>query len=341
MSEPGKAHEHESLPAVVAAIAGNVAIAIVKFIAAGMTGSSAMISEGIHSVVDTGNGCLLLVGLKKSEKPANERHPFGYGKEVYFWSLIVAMSVFGIGGGLSMYEGIDHLLNPAPLEDPTINYIVLGLSFLFEGISFTIAYRQFRRHKGDRGPIQAIRHGKDPSMFTVVFEDTAALIGLTIAFVGIFLSHQLDNVYFDGVASVCIGVLLAGVAMWLAVETKGLLVGERADPALVRAVEEIAAGDEDVVGVGHALTMHLGPAEVLLNLGIEFRPGTTAEAIHASVHRIEERIIAKYPEVTRIYLEVESFRTGVSQGECFGGAAFEGASVRGDPEGADSFDDGV
>jgi cation diffusion facilitator family transporter len=322
--------QHESLPAVIAAIIGNLAIATVKFIAAAMTGSSAMISEGIHSVVDTGNGCLLLVGLKKSEKPANERHPFGYGKEVYFWSLIVAMSVFGIGGGLSIYEGVDHLLDPSPLEDPTINYIVLGLSFLFEAISFTIAYRQFRRHKGARGPISAIRHGKDPSMFTVVFEDTAALIGLAIAFVGIFLGHQFDNVYFDGAASVCIGLLLAAVALWLATETKGLLVGERADPALVKEVETIAAGDAAVVSVGHALTMHLGPAEVLLNLGIEFEPGTTAEAIHASVHRIEERIIAKFPEVTRIYLEVESFRGGVSQGECFGGEAFAGESVRRD-----------
>jgi cation diffusion facilitator family transporter len=300
--------EHESKPAVIAAIAGNVAIAVIKFAAAAMTGSSAMISEGIHSVVDTGNGCLLLVGLKKSEKPANERHPFGYGKEVYFWSLIVAMSVFGVGGGLSIYEGIDHLRHPNPLGDPTANYVVLGLSALFESISFTVAYRQFRRHKGQRSTIQAIRHGKDPSMFTVVFEDSAALAGLAIAFVGILLSHLLDNVYLDGVASVGIGLLLAAVALWLAIETKGLLVGESADPALVEEIERIAADDPAVVAVGHALTMHLGPDEVLLNLGIEFAPDTPAGDIHAAVHRIEERIIAKYPEVTRIYLEVESFR---------------------------------
>jgi cation diffusion facilitator family transporter len=301
------AQQHESMPAVLAAIAGNVAIATIKFVAAGFTGSSAMISEGIHSLVDTGNGCLLLVGLKKSEKPANERHPFGYGKEVYFWSLIVAMSVFGIGGGLSIYEGVDHLLSPSPLESPTINYVVLGLSAVFEGISFSIAYRQFSRHKGSRSAIQAIRHGKDPSMFTVVFEDSAALAGLAIAFLGIFLGHLLDNVYLDGIASVGIGVLLASVAIWLAVETKGLLVGERADPALVHEIERIALDDESVAAVGSALTMHLGPNEILLNLGIEWAPGTAADEIHASIHRIEERITAKYPEVTRIYLEVESF----------------------------------
>lgn len=299
---------HESLPAVVAAMLGNLAIATVKFIAAAMTGSSAMISEGIHSCVDTGNGCLLLIGLKKSEKPANESHPFGHGKEVYFWSFIVAISVFGIGGGLSIYEGVNHLHQPSPLRDPTVNYVVLGVSFVFEALSFTVAYRQFRRHKGRRGAIQAIRHGKDPSMFTVVFEDTAALLGLIIAFVGIFLGHLFDNLYFDGGASVCIGLLLALVALWLAIETKGLLVGERADPELVRAVERLAAGDPAVVAVGHALTMHLGPNEVLLNLGLEFVPGTAAQEIHRAVHRIEERIVDKYPEVTRIYLEVESFR---------------------------------
>lgn len=301
------AQQHESRPAVIAAIVGNLAIAAIKFIAAAFTGSSAMISEGIHSAVDTGNGCLLLVGLKKSEKPANDRHPFGYGKEVYFWSLIVAVSVFGIGGGLSIYEGIDHLRDPAPLENPTINYVVLGLSMLFEGVSFTIAYRQFRRHKGSLGTIQAIRHGKDPSMFTVVFEDTAALVGLAIAFVGIFLGHQFDNVYCDGAASLGIGLLLASVAIWLAIETKGLLVGERADPALVHEIERIALDDEAVAAVGSALTMHLGPNEILLNLGIEWAPGASADMIHASIHRIEERIVARYPEVTRIYLEVESF----------------------------------
>ena len=299
--------QHESKPAVIAAIVGNLAIATIKFIAAAFTGSSAMISEGIHSVVDNGNGCLLLVGLKKSEKPANDRHPFGYGKEIYFWSLIVAMSVFGIGGGMSIYEGVLHLRDPSPLENPTINYVVLGLSMVFEGVSFTIAYRQFSRHKGSRGAIQAIRHGKDPSMFTVVFEDTAALLGLAIAFVGIFVGHQLDNPYFDGAASVGIGLLLATVAIWLAVETKGLLVGERADPALVLEIERIAAADDVVVAVGHALTMHLGPNEILLNLGIEWAPSASADEIHASIHRIEERITDKYPEVTRIYLEVESF----------------------------------
>jgi len=307
--------EHESRPAVLAAIVGNLAIATTKFVAAGITGSSAMISEGIHSLVDTGNGCLLLLGMKRSEKPADEHHPFGSGKEIYFWSLMVAVSVFGIGGGFSIYEGILHLRHPSSLEDPTINYIVLALALVFESISFSIAWRQFSRAKGSVGTFQAIRHGKDPSLFTVVFEDSAAIVGLIIAFVGIFLGHLLDNVYLDGAASLSIGLLLAGVAVFLAYETQSLLIGERADPEMIAAIERIAAEDEAVVGVAPALTMHLGPNEILLNLGIEFVPGSSVEQIHAAIHRIEAAITADYPEVTRIYLEVESLAESLHQAE--------------------------
>jgi cation diffusion facilitator family transporter len=300
----------ESRKAVVAAIIGNVAIAVVKFIAGGITGSSAMISEGIHSVVDTGNGGLLFYGLNRGARPADEHHPFGHGMEVYFWSLIVAVSIFGIGGGMSIYEGITHIQHPVPLEDPTINYIVLALAVFFESISFSVAWRAFRGSRRGRSTIAAIHHGKDPSLFTVLFEDTAALLGLMVAFLGVFLSHQLDAPVLDGAASVAIGCILVVAALWLAYESRSLLVGEAADPQLVADIRRIVLDDPAVTGLGVVLTMHLGPDDVLLNIEVLFTPGLPAEDIHAAVHRIEERISEPYPEVSRIFIEVEALRAG-------------------------------
>ena len=321
------AHQ-ESTKAVVAAIIGNAAIAAIKFVAGSITGSSAMLSEGIHSLVDTGNGGLLFLGIKRSSRPPSATHPFGYGKELYFWSLIVAISIFGIGGGMSIYEGILHIKHPSELTNPTINYIVLALAMIFESMSFTVAYRAFRTVKGSRRTISAIHHGKDPSLFTVLFEDSAALAGLVVAFVGVFLAHELDNPYFDGAASIIIGCILAVVAVWLAWESKGLLVGESADPLLVDDVRRFAGDDPVVTGVGAVLTMHLGPEEVLLNLEVEFTPGTRAEEIHAAIHRIEEHITVHHPEVNRIFIEVESLRAVSADGARLpeeGGAA-DGAS---------------
>ncbi len=299
----------ESKTAVMAAIAGNAVIAAIKFAAALATGSSAMLSEGIHSLVDTGNGALLFLGINRSSRPPSVSHPFGYGKELYFWSLIVAISIFGIGGGMSIYEGILHIRHPSVLKDPTWNYVVLALAAVFESLSFTVAYRAFRAVKGDRRTLSAIHHGKDPSLFTVLFEDSAALIGLAVAFVGVFLAHQFDNPYFDGVASIAIGTILAVVAVWLAWESKGLLVGESADPELVAEIRRIALADPDVTGLGAVLTMHLGPQEVLLNIEIEFVAGLSAGGIHDAIHRLEDGITAVYPEVTRIFVEVESLRS--------------------------------
>ena len=223
----------ESKKAVVAAIIGNLAIAVIKFIAGGITGSSAMISEGIHSVVDTGNGGLLFYGLNRGARPADEHHPFGHGMEIYFWSLIVAVSIFGIGGGMSIYEGITHIQHPVELEDPTINYIVLALAMVFESISFSVAWRAFRGSRRGRTTLSAIHHGKDPSLFTVLFEDTAALLGLGVAFFGVLLSHQLNAPVLDGAASIVIGCILVVAALWLAYESRSLLVGEAADPEMV------------------------------------------------------------------------------------------------------------
>jgi cation diffusion facilitator family transporter len=304
----------ESKKAVVAAIIGNLAIAVVKFIAAAMTGSSAMISEGIHSVVDTGNGGLLFYGLRRGAKPADEQHPFGHGMEVYFWSLIVAVSIFGIGGGMSIYEGITHIQHPVKLEDPTINYIVLAVAMGFEAYSFSVAWRVFRKTKGRRRTLAAIHHGKDPSLFTVLFEDTAALLGLVVAFVGISLSHRLEEPVIDGLTSVVIGGILVVAALWLAYESRSLLVGEAADPEMVAAIRRTVLEDEAVTDIGPVLTMHLGPEDVLLNLEVTFTPGLPAEDIHAAVHRIEERINGPYPEVSRIFIEVEALKTATASG---------------------------
>ena len=298
----------ESKKAVVAAIIGNVAIAAIKFVAGSITGSSAMISEGIHSLVDTGNGGLLYYGLNRGARPADEHHPFGHGMEVYFWSLIVAVSIFGIGGGMSIYEGITHIQHPVTLHNPTVNYIVLAFAVLFESLSFSVAWRAFRGTRGARRTLSAIHHGKDPSLFTVLFEDTAALLGLVVAFFGVFLSHKLDLPVLDGLASVVIGCILVSAALWLAYESRSLLVGEAADPEMVAGIRRIVLADPAVRGLGVVLTMHLGPEDVLLNIEVLFTPGLPAEEIHAAVHRIEEAINVPYPEVSRIFIEVEALR---------------------------------
>lgn len=298
----------ESKKAVVAAIVGNAIIAVIKFAAASITGSSAMLSEGIHSVVDTGNGALLYLGIRRSARPADAAHPFGHGKELYFWSLIVAISIFGIGGGMSIYEGIAHMRHPSPLENPLVNYIALAVATVVEGASFWVAVQQFRAAKGDLGTLQAVREGKDPSLFTVVFEDGAAMLGLIVAFAGVFFGHMLRNPYIDGAASVLIGLILAMVALFLAYESKGLLVGESADPKIVAGIEEIAASDAAVAGVGSVLTMHLGPQDVLLNLEVDFVDSLSAEEVRAAVDRIEATITARHPQVTRIFIEAEALR---------------------------------
>jgi len=224
----------ESTKVIYAAIVANLAIAATKFTAAAFTGSSAMISEGIHSLVDTGNGGLMLLGVHQSRKPADDKHPFGYGKELYFWTLIVAIVIFAVGGGVSAYEGLLHVIHPKPFENPLLNYIVLGLAFVFEGYSFLIAYKMFQSEKGEQSIWESIETSKDPTTYTVLFEDTAALLGLVVAFVGVLLAHKLNNPHFDGAASIIIGIILAVVAVLLAYESKGLLVGEAVDPETLK-----------------------------------------------------------------------------------------------------------
>jgi cation diffusion facilitator family transporter len=294
---------------VYAALIGNVAIAISKFVAAAITGSSAMLSEAIHSLVDCGNEILLLIGMKKSQRPADARHPFGYGKELYFWALIVAISIFAIGGGISIWEGVHHIQHPAPVEYPKLSMWVLGLAFVFEMGSYIVGYREVktRLRKGE-GLFSYVKRSKDPATFTVVVEDLAALAGLVIAFLGIALGRLLDNHYLDGVASVLIGLLLVVVAIFLTVETKGLLVGESADPVRVEKIKRAVLADSMVLNVGELLTMQLGPHDVLVNIEVNFRPGLTVAQLDEALDRVEASIREAEKDVTRVFLEAGSLR---------------------------------
>lgn len=292
----------ESTLTIYGAIAANVAITVVKFVVAGISGSSSMLSEGIHSAVDTGNDVLLLIGLRLSQRPATEEHPFGHGKELYFWSLIVAVLIFGLGGGMSIYEGISHIREPAPLTDPTWNYVVLGAAALFEGTSFAIALRQFLREAQGR-PFWASLHGsKDPTTYTVLAEDGAALIGLAFAAAGIFASHRFGMPVFDGAASIAIGLLLAGIALLLIRESRGLLIGEAVRPETVKAILAIARAEAQVRKVGPPMTMYVGPDDVLLALDVDFDAQASAADTAAIGERIERTIRERFPKITRIYI---------------------------------------
>ncbi|WP_375561196.1 cation diffusion facilitator family transporter [Bernardetia sp. OM2101] len=295
-----------SKTAVYASLAANLGIAITKFIAAYFTASSAMISEGIHSVVDSGNAILILLGLKWSQKPADEEHPFGYGKELYFWTLIVAILIFAIGGGMSIYEGIAHLKHPTESSDPTVNYIVLVIAAIFEGAAWFLAYRKINMGRGKKSLWQTVKDSKDPATFAVLFEDTAAILGLIIAFIGVFLSHTFDEPRFDGAASVLIGVVLSIVSIMLAYESKGLLVGEGADPRLVKKIHAIVNADKEVKDCAKPLTMHLGPEEVFLALDVKFSPTLTVAQLSKAIVRLESTIRAAHPEVKRIFVEAKS-----------------------------------
>jgi len=291
---------------IFAALIGNSLIAVTKFTAAFVTGSSAMMSEGIHSLVDTGNQVLLLHGLKQAKKPADEKFPFGHGKEVYFWSFIVAILIFALGGGISIYEGVQHLQHPKAIDKPFINYVVLGLAMLFEGAAWLFALREFTRAKGKWGYIEAVQRGKDPSLFVVLFEDTAAMLGLMVAFAGVALADMTGILYFDGVASVIIGLILVGTAIWLAYETKGLLIGESANASVVRGIRNILRGYRQIEHINEVLTMHMGPDFVLANISVDFRDNESASGVESVISEIDNTIKTQYPQIKRIFIEAEA-----------------------------------
>jgi len=302
MSSPGSSSKF----AIYGAIAANIAIAASKFVAAAFTGSSAMLSEGIHSLVDSGNGLLILHGIRQAEKPADARHPFGRSKELYFWALIVAILVFSVGGGMSFYEGIEHIKHPAPITDPTWNYWVLGLSLVFEGISCFLAFKAFNADRGDAGFWKTLRRSKDPSVFAILLEDLAALLGLVIALVGVYFGHLLNNPYLDGAASLAIGVLLVLVALFLIYKTKRLLVGTGVDDETADTIEALVRAQPNIDQVGPPLTSYLGPADVILALDVEFAHHLTANEIELTIDKLQDVIRARYPEMKRIFIEAKS-----------------------------------
>ncbi len=292
---------------VIAAFIGNGLIAITKFAAAAVTGSSAMFSEAIHSLVDTGNQVLLLHGLKRAARPPDEDHPFGYGREIYFWSFVVAVLIFSIGAGVSLYEGVKKIMHPGPIEHAYVNYIVLGAAFVFEAVSWWVAFREFRQTKGPGGYFEAVRISKDPALFTVLFEDSAALLGIVVAFAGIALGQATGMEWMDGAASVLIGVILALVAAFLAYECKGLLVGESANRPVVESIRALIGEFAGKVSVNELLTMHLGPDDVLVNMSLDFDDGLSAADVEALVSELEKKIKNKHGQVTRVFIEAQSF----------------------------------
>jgi cation diffusion facilitator family transporter len=290
---------------IFAALAGNTLISLTKFVAAAFTGSSAMLSEGIHSLVDTGNQFLLLHGMKQAAKPADENFPFGHGKEVYFWSFIVAILIFALGGGISIYEGIKHLSHPEPISSPLINYIVLGLALLFEGAAWIFAFKEFSRVKGKWGYIEAIQRAKDPSIFVVLFEDSAAMLGLLVAFIGVALSQYTGILIFDSIASIIIGFILVGTSIWLAYETKSLLIGESASQSTIKGVREILQAESSIQHVNEVLTMHMGPDFILANISVDFTDSNTADEIEKVIAKIDQKIKQSFPQIKRIFIEAE------------------------------------
>jgi cation diffusion facilitator family transporter len=299
----------ESKGVIYAAIFANIAIAICKFSAAAVTGSSAMLAEAFHSTADSGNELLLLWGIKRSARPPDALHPYGYGKALYFYSLLVAVYIFGVGGGLALHEGISHLKHPEIPTHPGWNYTVLALAAVFDFYSWRISYRELRARKDpNESTWDEIKGGKDPTIFTVFLEDSAGLLGVLLAFLAIFLGRQFNNPYLDPIASIVIGLVLAVLAVFLGRESGALLVGERTNRARIASLKEIICADPAVEQVGDLLTMQLGPEEVLLTVNIQFRRKLTLEQLESAIERIEARIRREQPSVQRIFIEAESFK---------------------------------
>ncbi|MGB3136536.1 MAG: cation diffusion facilitator family transporter [Nodosilinea sp.] len=299
----------ESNLSIYAALGANVAIGIAKFVGAAISGSSAMLSEGIHSVVDSVNELLLLYGLKKSKTPPDEQFPLGRGAELYFWSLMVAVLIFALGGGMSIYQGWQSFQRPEVGDHALVSYIVLATAAVFEGLALTVSIREFNKNyprSAEVGLWQAIRDSKDPSSFIVIVEDAAALVGLSIAFGGVMLTQVFDNAIYDGMASIVIGLLLTVVAILLVTETKSLLVGESASRAVRESIKILVKSDQAVSEMGPPITLHLGPRDVMLAMNIEFCDHLSADEIEAAVRRIEKSIRATHQEVTRIFIEAAS-----------------------------------
>ena len=291
---------------IYAALIGNSLIAVAKFVGASITGSSAMLSEGIHSLVDTGNQGLLLFGIARSKRPADEKHPFGHASEIYFWAFVVAILIFSIGAGISIYHGIEKTLHPHPIADPMVNYIILSLAIVFEGFAWWIAYKEFASTKGKKSLFQAVSESKDPTVFTVLFEDTAAMLGLIVALIGIWISVTYDLPIVDGIASILIGLILAGTAVVLALETQSLLIGEAAAPEIVDEIKQLIAAEKAIVAMNEIRTLHRGPNDVLLAISVDYDDKVRAGEVEQTNNRLGIAIKKRFPVVKRLYIEVQS-----------------------------------
>lgn len=294
---------------VYAASIGNALVALTKFVAAWWTGSSAMLSEAIHSLVDTGNQLLLLYGIHRAARPPDDLHPLGHGREIYFWSFVVALLMFTLGAGVACYEGVQHILSPHEIVDPTVSYVVLGCAALFEGTSWLVALREFRKAKGDLGYFEAVRRSKDPLTFTVLFEDSAALLGLLVALAGIALAQALGDPRFDGYASLGIGVVLAVAALLLARETKGLLIGEAAGAGVREDILRIAAADRSIRCANGVLTVQMGPRSIVAALSAEFEDALATPDIERCIRRIEDAVRAAHPDVVALFVKPQTAGT--------------------------------
>ena len=303
--------------AVIAAIIGNIAVGIVKFIAAAISGSTAMLSEGIHSVVDSGNGILVLFGMHRSKKEPDFLHPFGYGKELYFWTLVVALLIFLLGCGISLLQGAEGIMQAMngtkEMGDITLNFIIVIIGMFIEGSTLAVAVKQFNKARGDVGPIRFIRDAKDPSLYTVVLEDTAAELGLVAALVSLLVYKFTGNLYADGIASLFIGVLLCLVAITLLSETKGLLVGEGMKHQSLDEIREIVEEDPRVLSCGRILTMYMGPDSLLITIDATFKGNLSAHDVLVAVDDIERKLASRWPQTARVFIEVESMRNVLEQ----------------------------
>ena len=293
---------HESRGVILTALAANVGIAVAKFAAAAITGSSAMVTEGVHSLVDSTNQLLLLYGTRQMRRPPTATHPLGYGRELYFWSFVVAILVFSLGAGVSLYEGVEHLMHPVPTTDVLVAFVVLGVGIVLEGWSTMAALRQFNTERGPKSVFRAIRDTKDAPNLIVLLENSGAVAGLVIAGVGVGLSALTGSPLYDGIASILIGLVLAVTAVMLLVEAKGLLIGEAADPRLVKELRRIAEGHEGIVAVKEVLTVHQAPDMVVAIISADFDDAISARAVEQTVASIEREISKQFPVVTRVYI---------------------------------------
>jgi cation diffusion facilitator family transporter len=296
----------ESTKAVIAAVVGNLAISVAKFIVAGLSGSAAMLSEAIHSLVDTGNDGLMLYGIRRSAKPPDVYHPFGYGHELYFWTLVVGVLIFGLGGGISIVTGVLHVVNERAAEASVWNYAVLAVAGVFEGISWYFGLRAFRKEQSGRGVVETIKASKDPTTFSVLLEDSAALIGLALAFLGIYLGNLLEMPWLDGASSIAIGILLCAIALVMVYESKGLLVGEGVGRDTAQRLRELIGSDAAVERVGKLATMYLGPEDVMLAVEIRFHSDNSLEDIRQAIARITHAIRERHPRVRHVFLDALS-----------------------------------